>query len=106
MESIRRGSIGKGGSGTGILRRSPKGMRIEHEVHFGFTMTNNKAEYEAFLGEARMAAAVGVDSVELHIDLQLVKRQIAGELIPNEDKMARFKGTTIKAMESSLATLK
>lgn len=45
-------------------------MRIKHFVYFNFTATNNEAEHEAFLAEARMATVLEANVVKIHTDSQ------------------------------------
>lgn len=80
-----------------VLIKSPTGIRIEHVVHFGFTTTNNEAEYKSFLVGAKMTTVLGANVV---IWIQLVARQITGEFTPKEDKMSKYKDAVIKAMIS------
>lgn len=57
-------------------------MRIKHAVHFGFTTTNNEAEYETFQAGTRMATALGEAAIKIHMDLKLVALQITSEFTP------------------------
>ena len=37
------------GSGVGVVLESPKGIRLEKSLRFGFRASNNEAEYEALI---------------------------------------------------------
>lgn len=56
------------------------GERVVHAVHLRFPATNNVAEYEALLAGVWVSHALGVTSMTIHADSQLV-----GEFTPTED---------------------
>lgn len=58
------GFVGKGESGVGILIKRSARMRIEHVIHFGFSVTNNEVEYKVFIAGARMTTTLGEDVVK------------------------------------------
>lgn len=78
--------MGKAGSVTGVLLRSPVGLRIEHAVHFKFTITNNEVEYEAFLEKTRMVTTLSTAMIKIHMDLQLVTCQIKENSYPRRKR--------------------
>ena len=43
------GAANQRGSGIGLVLISPEGIAIEKSLRFGFSATNNEAEYEALL---------------------------------------------------------
>ena len=51
-------SRGEHGSGVGVIIRSPESVEISYDVKFEFQLTNNHAEYEAFITELGLAHAL------------------------------------------------
>ena len=43
------GSQSEQRSGAGVIIRSPEGVEVSYAVKFEFPLTNNQAEYEAFI---------------------------------------------------------
>src|SRR4051812_1930655 len=54
------GSKARGGSGAGVVLKSPQGDKLFYVLQIHFTATNNIAEYEALLHGIRMAKNIGV----------------------------------------------
>ena len=57
---------------------SPEGYRLEFGVYLQFPMTNNKAEYEAFIKGLNLAKALGAESLVVQVDSQLIISQVNG----------------------------
>ena len=55
-----------------LVLHSPKGDEIECMVFLDFHTTNNEAEYEALVAGLDLAKAVGVTSVVVYCDSQVV----------------------------------
>ena len=64
------------GADIGLQLTSPTGERIEQAVRLGFNATNNESEYEAMIAGLELALAIGVDSVSIQSDSQLVVGQV------------------------------
>ena len=56
----------------------------------GFDASNNEAEYEALLAGLRNAKALGVRSLTIFSDSQLVTSQLTGEYQARDDRMASY----------------
>ena len=66
------GSCSEQGSGAGVVIRSPEGTEITYAMKFDFQLTNNQAEYEAFITGLGLAHALRAERVEIRADSQLV----------------------------------
>ncbi|XP_074351917.1 uncharacterized protein LOC141691071 [Apium graveolens] len=77
-------------SGAGLILSSPGGFTIQQAVTFVFKATNNQDEYEALLSGLRLAKSLGVRSLTIYSDSQIVVRQTNGEYIAKDPKLARY----------------
>ena len=59
------GSHSKQWSGVGAVIRSPEGTEVSYAVKFEFQLTNNQAEYEAFITRLRLTHALRAERVEI-----------------------------------------
>ena len=66
------------GSGVGLVLVSPENITIEKSLRFGFSATNNEAEYEALLMGMVMVQKMGGKTVEMFSDSRLVVGQVKG----------------------------
>ena len=64
------------GSGARVVIRSPEGFEVSYAVKFEFQLTNNQAEYEAFITGLGLAHALRAERVEIRADSQLVCNQL------------------------------
>ncbi|XP_072056224.1 uncharacterized protein [Arachis hypogaea] len=64
--------------GAGIILESPTGMVFEHSIKFKFPVSNNQAEYEAFIGGLLLSKEVRATRVEVNNDSQVFTSQING----------------------------
>ena len=62
------GSCSEQGSGAGVVIQSPEGTEITYTVKFEFQLTNNQAEYEAFITGLGLAHALRAERVEIQAD--------------------------------------
>ena len=62
------GSSNLKGSGAGVVLEGPGGMVLEYSLRFGFSTSNNQAEYEALLAGLRLALEVGVTHLLVRTD--------------------------------------
>ncbi|XP_074346254.1 uncharacterized protein LOC141685028 [Apium graveolens] len=77
-------------SGAGLILSSPGGFTIQQVITFAFKATNNEAEYEALLYGLRLARSLGVRSLTIYSDSQIVVRQTNGEYIAKDPKVAQY----------------
>ena len=59
------GSCNEQGSRAGVVIRSPEGVEVSYAVKFEFQLTNNQAEYEAFITGLGLAHALRAERVEI-----------------------------------------
>ena len=64
------------GVGIGLQLTSPTGERIDQAVWLGFSTTNNELEYEAMIAGLQLALSMGVDSLSVQSDSQLVVEHV------------------------------
>ncbi|XP_022849947.1 uncharacterized protein LOC111372035 [Olea europaea var. sylvestris] len=84
------GSSNDEGSRAGIIMIGPNEEELEYSLHFEFPATNNEAEYEAVITGLGLAARLGVTSVEVCSDSQLIIGQVTGEFEAKDGKMAAY----------------
>ncbi|GAU30269.1 hypothetical protein TSUD_384900 [Trifolium subterraneum] len=101
------GSLNSQESGAGIILENGDRVLIEVSLGLSFPMTNNQAEYEAFLAGLRLAEDMGAEEIKIFTDSQLVASQVSGEYQTKEErlleylnliksKLAKFKETEVK----------
>ena len=81
------GAANQWGSGVGLVLVSPEKITIEKSLRLGFSVTNNKAEYEALLMGMAMVQKMGGKTVEMFSDSRLVVGQVKGELEARDTRM-------------------
>ena len=54
-----------GGSGAGLVLRGPSECKISYALKFGFSASNNEAEYEALIASLKLAKDVRVEKIEI-----------------------------------------
>ena len=59
---------------------TPRGRKLHYALRLEFAATNNDAEYEAVIAGLELSLEIGVGSLCLHSDSQLIANQILGEL--------------------------
>ena len=84
------GASRQSGAGIGLQLTSPRGERIEQAVLLGFDASNNDSEYEALIAGVELALAVGVNSLLIHSDSQLVVGQVNAEFESREPRIAKY----------------
>ena len=72
------GSSNKIGSGAGVIIESNLGTQLELSLKFGFSASNNQAEYEALLAGLKLAREVGAQKLNIYSDSQVITSQITG----------------------------
>ena len=76
-DGAARGNPGPAGAGAVLI--SPDGTQVERLGKFLGVQTNNVAEYEGLLLGLRHARALGIRSLEILADSELMVRQLNGE---------------------------
>lgn len=64
-------------SGAGLLR-NPNGYLLEQSLRFGFSASNNEAEYEALISGLGLTRRFGAISLKIFSDSKLVINQVNG----------------------------
>jgi len=79
-----------GPSGAGWLIRDPQGqVRSENGKFLGHG-TNNEAEYQALTAALEEAWSLGAKTVDVHLDSELVVRQLNGQYRVKSDRLRKF----------------
>nr|GFA31902.1 reverse transcriptase domain-containing protein [Tanacetum cinerariifolium] len=78
------------GSGTGLILKSPEGVKFTYALRFQFTASNNKVEYEALVAGLRIAARMGVKNIQVSVDSKLVANQVLGTYVSKKDNMVKY----------------
>jgi hypothetical protein len=81
------GSSNSKGSGARIIIEKNKGVIVEISLGLSFLVTNNTADYEAFLAGLRTAQDLGAKKVKIFTDSQLVASQVTGEFQVKEENL-------------------
>ena len=66
------GAANQKGSKVELVLKSPEKTIIEKSLRFGFSATNNEAEYEALLQGMTMVQKMGGKAIEMFSDSRLV----------------------------------
>ena len=78
------------GSGVGFLLTNSEGVVTEYALRFNFKASNNQAEYEALLAGLRVVKELGIDSLRVFSDSQLIVGQVKGEFKARDPTMAKY----------------
>ena len=70
--------------------KSPKGHKLKYKVRLQYQTTNNEAEYEALLKGLKLAKSLGVESILVQGDSQLVIGQVNGTYEAKEERMKKY----------------
>ncbi|XP_071925425.1 uncharacterized protein [Coffea arabica] len=84
------GASSKEGSGAGLLLTSPTGEELIYALRFDFPASNNEAEYETLLTGLRIAHQMGITTIRVRSDSQLVVYQVRGEYEAKEEVMKKY----------------
>ncbi|XP_073061884.1 uncharacterized protein [Primulina eburnea] len=95
------GASNLSGCGVGVVLTAPSGEKIKLALRIDYRVTNNEAEYEAFLAGLQAAREVGASRVIIYSDSQLVTQQIKGAYEAKNEKMLKYLGL-ITARAASL----
>ncbi|GKB03992.1 reverse transcriptase domain-containing protein, partial [Tanacetum coccineum] len=58
------------GCGAGVILTDPEGVEFTYALRFQFEATNNEAEYEALIAGLRIAEKIGVQNLEILIEVK------------------------------------
>ena len=86
---VDRSSTNKG-SGAGVQLQSPTGELIRQSFSFGFTASNNEAEYESLIAGLRLAKSVKAKCLSAYCDSQLVTSQFSGDYDARNERMGVY----------------
>ena len=64
--------------GIGIILKSSEGDKLKYAARLQYQTTNKKADYEALLKGLELAKSLGVESVVVQRDSQLIINQVNG----------------------------
>ena len=64
--------------GIGFLLKSLEGDKLKYATRLQYQTTNNEAQYEALLKGLELAKSLGVESVVVQRDSQLIINQVNG----------------------------
>ena len=76
MEVIFYGSWTKDGAGAGVVLISPDKENITQSWKLDFKVTNNVAEYKAFILRLQLARSLKIKKLSVFTDLELIVRQV------------------------------
>ena len=74
---------------------------MEYAIHLQFQTTNNEAEYEALLQDLELVKSLGVESVLVQGDSQLVMVQVNGTCEAREERMKKNDGSMYQRLYNS-----
>ncbi|XP_074361105.1 uncharacterized protein LOC141701322 [Apium graveolens] len=77
-------------SGAGLILKSPDGFTIQTAISFGFSATNNQAEYEALIAGLKLAKTLRIQDLNIYSDSQIVVKQTNGEYIAMDPVLAKY----------------
>ncbi|CAN1215297.1 Gag-Pol polyprotein [Linum perenne] len=84
------GASSKGGSGAGIVLKSPGGVLHEVALRFATNRTNNAAEYGALEAGLRIAKSMGVSDIKVFSDSAIVVNQVNGSFEVKEESLLPY----------------
>ena len=93
------GLLNRQGSGVGLILVTPKNTELSFALRFEFQASNNKAEYEALLARLRWAKEIGVETLEIYSDSQLIVNLVKSEYHAKKDKMMEDLGKVKDMLE-------
>ena len=78
------------GSRACLILISPEGWDIQYALRFGFTSTNNEAEYEALTAGLAIAKEMDIRYLKAYSDSQLVVSHVTGDYEAREESMKQY----------------
>nr|XP_023877949.1 uncharacterized protein LOC111990408 [Quercus suber] len=92
LKSYRSSTIAEGGAGIVLIKETGEAVAMSFKLDF--TCTNNTAEYEAYLTGLAVALEMGIKSLRVIGDSNLVVCQAKGELTLKEPSLAPYRAMT------------
>jgi len=74
-------------------------MVVEISLGISFPVTNNTAEYEAFLVGLRITKDLGASKVRIFTDSQLMASQVTGDYQVREEHLQQYVQLVLKKMK-------
>ena len=81
-------------AGAGIVLKSLEGIIFKHCLRLNFPITNNKAEYEAFIAGLQFTSKLKVLKLYNFNDSKLVVNQVTGKFKTQGAKLAKYLAIT------------
>ena len=78
------------GARAGIVLKSPKGAIFEQCLKLNFLVTNNEAEYEAFIAGLTSASKLKIPELHIFSDSKLVVNQVTEKFEAQRAKMVKY----------------
>ena len=76
--------------GIGVVLKSPEGDKLKYASRLQYQTTSNKVEYEALFKGLELTKSLGVESIVVQGDSQLIINQVNGVCKAKEDRMKRY----------------
>jgi len=93
------GSSNSNGSGTGIIVENDEGIVVEISLGLSFPVTNNTAEYEAFLAGLRIAKDLGARKIKIFTDSQFVTSQVIRDYQVRKEHLQQYVQLVLEKMK-------
>jgi ribonuclease HI len=93
------GSSNVRGAGAGVVLITPDSTTVQYALRLGFKASNNETEYKALLAGLRLAVSLGVQSLQVRCDSQLVVNHISTEYEAKETRMIAYLDEAKKLIE-------
>ena len=84
------GAVNRKGAGVGILLTSDSGVKIEEAIRLTGRPTNNEAEYEALMHGLQLATKIGVRTLHVHLDSELISGHLNGRFEARNPRMCGY----------------
>ena len=84
------GASNKNGSGAGMMLINPKGHKIHYALRFGFSESNNEAEYDALIAALRLAKELQAHNLRIYSDSQLVMNKVNDICLARGERMVTY----------------
>ncbi|XP_061993706.1 uncharacterized protein LOC133711622 [Rosa rugosa] len=91
-------------SGAGVVLTDPEGHAYEYALQFNFKASNNAVEYEALIAGIQLAKELGVTSLEIFSDSQLVVNQVGGDFQAKEPHLSHYQSLTKALLQQCLTS--
>ena len=93
------GSSNSKGSSAGIIVENNEGMVVQISLGLSFPVTNNTAEYDAFLAGLRIAKDLGACKIRIFTDSQLLASQVTGDYQVREEHLQQYVQLVLEKMK-------